>query len=69
MLTYEPLRILMVKKNMKGKDLMEVTGLTKPTVSKLMNDKQVALDVLDRICEALDVELHEVIRRKKEQEG
>ncbi|MEC0234094.1 helix-turn-helix transcriptional regulator [Paenibacillus kribbensis] len=59
----------MVKKNMKGKDLMEVTGLTKPTVSKLMNDKQVALDVLDRICEALDVELHEVIRRKKEQEG
>ncbi|WP_311080984.1 helix-turn-helix transcriptional regulator [Paenibacillus polymyxa] len=68
MLTYEPLRILMVKRNMKGKDLIEVTGLTKPTVSKLMNDKQVALDVLDRICEALDVELHEVIRRKKEEE-
>ncbi|MGG1639838.1 helix-turn-helix domain-containing protein [Paenibacillus sp. NRS-1782] len=68
MLTYEPLRLLMVKRNLDREELVRLTGITRPTVGKLFSDKLVALDVLDKVCVALDVELHDVVRRKKEQE-
>ncbi|MEC0136146.1 helix-turn-helix transcriptional regulator [Paenibacillus macerans] len=69
MLTYEPLRILMVKRNIKKMEFADMVGITPPTLSKLMQDKPVTLEVLDRVCETLDVELHEVIRRRKKDEG
>lgn len=68
MLTYEPLRILLVKRNLKKLEFADIVGITPPTLAKLMQDKPVTLDVLDRICVALDVELHDVIRRKREGE-
>lgn len=68
MLTYEPLRILLVKRNLKKMEFASMVGITAPTLAKLMQDKPVTLDVLDRVCETLDVELHEVIRRRGKDE-
>ncbi len=69
MLTYEPLRITLVKRNIKKMEFAEMVGITPPTLSKLMQDKPVSLEILDRVCETLDVELHDVIRRRKKEEG
>lgn len=69
MITYEPLRLLLVKRKLGKMEFAEAAGIAAPTLAKLMKDKPVTLDVLDRICNALDVELHEVVIHKKEQEG
>ncbi|MEN1990216.1 helix-turn-helix domain-containing protein [Paenibacillus hubeiensis] len=62
--TYEPLRILIVKRNMQKLEFAAAAGISPPTLSKLMKDHPVNLDVLEKVCIALDVELHEIIRRK-----
>lgn len=66
MITYEPLRSLLQQRGIKRNvDLIKLTGLTKPTVGKLMTDKVVSLDVLDKLCESLGVELHDIARWKQ----
>ncbi|MBY9080967.1 helix-turn-helix transcriptional regulator [Paenibacillus sp. HN-1] len=69
MITYEPLRILLVKRSIKKMDFIAKVGISPTTAAKLWNDGYVSLEVLDRICEAYDVEISDVVRRKKEQEG
>lgn len=64
-LTYEPLRILFVKRNIKTTAWAKDIGLAPSTMSKLMNDRPVMTDVLDRVCKALDVELDQIVERKK----
>lgn len=69
MITFEPLRILLVKRGIKKMDFVRSVGISTGTAAKLWNDEYVALEVLDRVCDALDVELHEVIRRRGKEEG
>lgn len=66
--TYEPLRILMVKKKLQMTDLETLAGITAPTRRRLEKDEQVMLDVIATICEALNVEFNDVIRLKTPEE-
>lgn len=68
MFTYEPLRILMVIRKLEPKDLVELTGLTRQTIAKLMNDNVVSLDVLVKVSKALEVDIGDIIRLQKETE-
>ena len=65
-LTYQPLRILLVKRNMQKLEFAEKVGIAPATLAKLMKDRPVMLDVLDRVCKALDVELDQIVERKKD---
>ncbi|MHB8124628.1 MAG: helix-turn-helix domain-containing protein [Desulfitobacteriaceae bacterium] len=66
MITYEPLRILMVKRKMKKMDIVNECGLSPTTASKLWNDEYVALSVIDRLCNLLDCDIGDVMEHKKD---
>lgn len=65
-LTFEPLRIWFVKKKKDKGDLVKDIGVSPTTAAKIWNDRlPLRTDIIDRICEEYDLEVEEVIRRKK----
>ena len=50
------LKAVLAEKGIKQKDLVECTGIRQPTLSAMNNNvaKHIPLDVLDKLCEALD---------------
>lgn len=66
MITYEPLRILLVKRNISKGDFYAMTGIQPRTGAKLWRDENVNVDTIDRICAAMDVDVSEIMRFKKE---
>jgi DNA-binding Xre family transcriptional regulator len=59
-ISYEPLMHLLIKKGLKKKDLYTLAGLNTNTVAKFAKGEQVGLDVIERICQALDCQPSEV---------
>lgn len=68
MISYEPLRVLLVRRNIKKMDFLQEVGLSPTTAAKLWKDKYVALEVIDRICDVYGVELSDVMVHKKTKE-
>lgn len=54
--TYKKLRVMLVEKNMKKKDLKEQAGLTQHEMLKLRNDMSITTDTIGKICSALKCE-------------
>jgi DNA-binding Xre family transcriptional regulator len=55
MISYKPLLKLLIDKNLKKSDLIELAGITKATIAKLSKDNNyVSLEVVDRLCAALN---------------
>lgn len=59
--SYKPLWKLLIDKEMTNKDLMIKANISKSTLHKLRNDKNVTTDVLLRICNTLQCDLSEII--------
>lgn len=59
--SYKKLLKLLIDRDMKKKDLMEKAELSPTTISKLGNDKTVSMDVLMRICAALEVDFGDIM--------
>ena len=69
-LSYNKLWKLLIDKGMKKKDLRAVTGISANTVARMGKNEVVSLDVLMKICGALDCDIGdimEVIRPKKDE--
>ena len=66
MITYEPFRIYVAAKNIKKKDIMENTGISPATMSKLKHDRPVSIEIIERLCSFLQCEITEIIRYEKE---
>ncbi len=58
--SYKKLFKLMIDKNLKRKDLKEMTGLSYATISKLEKGENVQMDVLDKICTKLKCQLSDI---------
>jgi putative transcriptional regulator len=58
---YNKLWKLLIDKNMMKKDLMEQTHITSSTIAKMGKNKAVSLEVLGRICIALDCDIGDVV--------
>lgn len=43
------------------KDLISQTGLNSSTIAKLSKDKQVSMEVLGKICKALDCNVGDIV--------
>lgn len=62
MITFDPLWRTIEARNLNKGDLQKMTGLSSATIAKLSkSDAAVMLDVVDRICEALQVPIHDVV--------
>lgn len=48
--SYKKLFKLLIDRDMKKKDFRKLTGLSGNTVSKLANNENVTMEVIDRIC-------------------
>lgn len=59
--SYNRLWKLLIDKNMLKKDLMKETGITSSTIAKMGKNKPVSLDVLGRICVALDCNIGDLV--------
>ena len=58
-------KVLIDRKMSKG-DLGKLAGISPNTMTKLRRDEIVALSILDRICESLDVDYGDIIEHVKE---
>lgn len=65
-ISYNKLWKLLIDKGMKKKDLKEMASLSSASVAKLGKNKPVAMDVLLRICTALDCDISDVMQFIKE---
>lgn len=65
MITFKPLRLLLVDRDIKRMDFINQVGISSGTAAKLWKDEYVSLEIVDRICEALDCEVHDVLNRVK----
>lgn len=67
---YKPLWKLLIDREMSKAELRDKTSIARSTMVKMTNNEYVAMDVLVRICTALDCGLDDVveIERKKRQE-
>lgn len=60
MITFNPLWETLKSKDMNKGDLQKATGLSSSTIAKLSKNASVMLDVVDRICIALDCNVENV---------
>ncbi len=65
-ISYNKLWKLLIDKEMKKKDLKEKASLSSASVAKLGKNEPVAMDVLLRICTALDCDISDVMQFIKE---
>lgn len=59
--SYKKLFKLLIDRDMKKKDLQEATGLSSSSITKLAKDGHVSLDVIIKVCEALSVDIGEIM--------
>lgn len=61
---YNKLWKLLIDRKMKKKDLIEKTGISRTTIAKMGRDENVSTEVLSKICEALQVDVGDIMEMK-----
>lgn len=59
--SYNKLWKLLIDKSMKKKDLISLAGLSTSTLAKMGKNQQVSMDVIIRICKALDCNIGDIM--------
>lgn len=59
--SYSKLWKLLIDKKMMKKDLMSETNITSSTMAKLGKDQPVSMEILARICVALDCNIGDIV--------
>lgn len=59
--SYSKLWKLLIDKKMIKKDLMSETNITSSTMAKLGKDQPVSMEILARICVALDCNIGDIV--------
>ena len=60
-ISYKKLWKLLIDKDMKKKDLQSKANISWTTITKMSKNEKVSLDMLMKICEALDCNIGDVI--------
>lgn len=59
--SYNKLWKLLIDKNLMKKDLMALTNITSSTMAKMGKDLPVSMEVLGRICKALECNIGDIV--------
>lgn len=65
MISYKKLQKILIDRDIKKTELQKMTGISSATLAKLNTDKFVSLEVIDKICAALDCQPGDLIEYKK----
>lgn len=68
-ISYNGLWKILIDKNLKKTDLIEVVGISTSTVAKMGKGEPVSITVLERICEKLDCDFGDIMNYEKDKEG
>ena len=60
-ISYNKLFKLLIDKKMKKKDLMQAAGISPSSMAKLGKDEYVSLEILVKICAALQVDIGDIM--------
>ena len=67
-ISYKNLFKLMIDRDLKKKDLREMASIGNSTMSKLANDENVTMEVMAKICNALDCTMDDIVEIIPEEE-
>ncbi len=59
--SYKKLFKLLIDRNMKKKDLQQLAGLSPASVTKLAKDEYVSMEVIVKVCGALQVDIGDIM--------
>ncbi len=59
--SYKKLFKLLIDKDMKKKELKEKAGIGNSTMNKLANNENVTMEIMVKICTALDCKLDDIV--------
>ena len=59
--SYKKLFKLLIDRNMKKKDLRQLAGLSPASVTKLAKDEYVSMEVIVKVCSALQVDVGDIM--------
>lgn len=65
MISFDPLWATLKAKGLNKGELQKLTGFSSSTIAKLSKNEVVKLDIVERICEQLDVPIAEVVEIRK----
>ena len=69
MISYKPLRKLLIDKDLSCGELKDILKISSATMAKLNSDKIVSLGIIDKICKYLNCNIQDVMQyenKKKE---
>ena len=66
---YKPLWKLLIDRDISKQQLREKTSIARSTLVKMANNEYVAMDVLVRICIALDCGMDDIVEIEREDGG
>ncbi|WP_010497507.1 helix-turn-helix domain-containing protein [Paenibacillus elgii] len=61
MISYKPLQKLLIDRDIKKQELMKRIGISSATMAKLNTNEYVSLEVIDKICAALNCQPGELL--------
>jgi len=64
--SYKKLWKLLIDRDMKKKDLQAAAGISPSSISKLSKNDYVSMDVLIKVCTALDVDFGDIMELVRE---
>lgn len=68
-INYKPLWKMLIDKDISKQQLREKTSIARSTMMKLANNEYVAMDVLIRICIALDCRIDDIVEIERTSGG
>lgn len=60
-ISYKPLWRLMIEKDMKKLELRDLIGMSNNTLARLGKNEPVSMEILERICVALDCRIEDIV--------
>lgn len=64
--SYKKLWKLLIDKEIKKKELAEMAGISNTSIAKLGRNNNVTMEVLIRICDALDCDIGDIVEMVKD---
>lgn len=59
--SYKKLFKLLIDRDLRKKDLQEMTGLSSATITKMAKNENVNIEVVVKVCEALHVDVGDIM--------
>lgn len=65
-ISYDPLWKKLIDMKISRGQLCEMASISRSTVTKMGKDEYVALDIIEKICSALDCDVSDILEAKRE---